>query len=83
MVARVLGSREVRVRVRSTVAEELPGVADLHDPVEVEVAHDQLLVVGVADVADELAARVDEVALAVEVVVAESASMPTRLIVPT
>ena len=31
----------------------------------------QLLVVGDADVADELAARVDEVALAVEVVVAD------------
>src|SRR4051794_32823484 len=47
----------------------MPCVADLADQVEVEVADDQLLVVGAADLADELAARVHEVALAVEVVV--------------
>ena len=45
MVAR-LRSREVRVRVGPAVAVELPGVADLDDEVEVEVADDQLLVVG-------------------------------------
>ena len=38
---------------------------------EVEVADDELLLVGIADVADELPARVDEVRLPVEVVVAE------------
>ena len=56
--------------VGTAVAVELPGVADLDDLVEVEVAHDQLLVMGRSDVADELSARVDEVALAVEIVVA-------------
>ena len=68
---RELRSDEVLVCVGSPVAEELPGVADFHDPVEIEVANDQLLVVGRPDLADELAARVDEVALAVEVVVTE------------
>ena len=81
---RELGTRQVGVGVGPPVAVELPGVADLHDLVHVEVADDELLLMGVADVADELAARVDEVALAVEVVLAvPAASMPTRLIVPT
>ena len=59
------------VRVRPPVTIELPRVSDLGDLVEVEVADDQLLVVGGAELADELAARVDEIALAVEVVVAD------------
>ena len=66
-----LRSDEVVVRVRPAIAVELPRLADLGDLVEVHVADDQLLVVGRAEIADELAARVDEVALAVEVVVAD------------
>ena len=59
------------VGVGAAVAVERPAVADQLDLVHVEVADDQLGLVGVADVADELALRVDEVALAVEVVVAD------------
>src|SRR4029079_16879803 len=66
-----LWSDEVAVRVGPAVAVELPRVAHLVDHVEVHVAHEQLLVVRVADVADELAARVDEIGLAVEIVVAQ------------
>src|SRR5262249_51413910 len=55
----------------SSIPVELPGLADLGDHVEIHVADDQLLVVRRADRADELAARVAEVALAVEVVVAD------------
>ena len=62
---------EVVVGIGPTVAEELPRLADLLDLVQVEVADDELLLVRVTDVADELAARVDEVRLAVEVVVAQ------------
>src|SRR5687768_6686977 len=65
-----LRSDEVSVRVRPAVAVELPRLADFLDLVEVHVPDDQLLVVGAAQVADELAPRIDEVALAVEVVVA-------------
>src|SRR5688572_29334759 len=61
---------EVSIRVGSAVAVELPRLADLLDLVEVHVPDDQLLVVGAAQVADELAARIDKVALTVEVVVA-------------
>ena len=63
--------RQVAVGVGATVAVERPAVTDELDLVHVEVAHDQLGLVGVADVADELALGVDEVALAVEVVVAD------------
>src|SRR5918993_1703358 len=59
------------VGVGATIAVELPSVAHLADLVEVEVAHDQLWFVRVAGVTHKLAARVDEVALAVEVVLAE------------
>src|SRR6478736_927533 len=71
--AEILGlfGDQVFVGVGAAVAVEGPAVADLLDLVEVEVAHDQLRLVGVADVADELALGVDEVALAVEVVVAD------------
>src|SRR5688572_19227113 len=65
------GCDEIAVGVRPAVSIELPGVADLLDPLEIEVAHDQLLVVRRGDVTDELAARIDEVALPVEIVVAE------------
>src|SRR6266550_7848001 len=67
----VLRSDEVVVRVGPAVAVELPRLADLGDLVEVHVPDDQLLVMGRAQVADELSARIDEVALAVEVVVAD------------
>ena len=77
------GPDQVPVGLGTAVAVELPRLADLRDQVEVQVADEQLLVVRAADAADDLAARVDEVALAVEVVVAELGSMPTRLIVPT
>src|SRR6185369_15976474 len=57
----VLGSREVRVRVGSPVAVELPGVADFGDEVQVEVSDDEFLVLVARHVTDELSARVDEV----------------------
>ena len=60
MVARTQGRVRSRVRLGSPVAVELPSVADLRDPVQVEVADDQLLVVGAAHLADELAARVEK-----------------------
>ena len=59
------------VGVGPAVAVERPAIADLLDLVEVELADDQLGLVRVADVADELALGVDEVALPVEVVVAD------------
>src|SRR5689334_11508827 len=66
-----LRSDEVLVRVGPSIPVELPGLANLGDQVEVHVPDDQLLVVGRAQLADELAAGRDEVALAVEVVVAQ------------
>src|SRR5256714_868138 len=66
-----LGAYQIRIGVRAAVAEELPRLADLLDLVEIHIAHEQFLVVGAAELADELAARVDEVALPVEVVVAD------------
>src|SRR4051794_5474186 len=66
-----LRSDQVVVGVRPAITEELPRLADLGDLVEVHVADHQLLVMGRPEVADELAARVAEVALAVEVVVAD------------
>jgi hypothetical protein len=68
---RITRPRRARSSRAPSVAVELPVSADLGRSGRGQVADDQLLVVGVADVADELAARVDEVALAVEVVVAE------------
>src|SRR5262245_27354939 len=62
---------EVVIRVRPAIPIELPRLADLLDLVEVHVADEQLLVVGIAQLADELAARVAEVRLPVEVVVAQ------------
>ena len=66
-----LARDDLVVGVGAAVAVERPAVADLLDLVEVEVAHDQLRLVRVADVADELALGIDEVALPVEVVVAD------------
>src|SRR5689334_11518563 len=71
MIAPRLRAREVLIRVRSAVPEELPRVADFLDLVEVEVADAKPLVMGRSDPADELATRIDEVALPVEIVVAE------------
>ena len=59
------------IGVGATISIELPAVSDFSDPVEVEITHDQLWLVGVTDLADELAPRVGEIALAVEVIVAE------------
>src|SRR5690606_7765849 len=56
---------EDAVRIGAAVAEELPGAAHLLDHVEVELADDQLVLVA-ATHRDELAARVDEVRLTVE-----------------
>src|SRR5690606_38629802 len=59
------------VRVRPPVPVEGPQVAYLGEGAHVEVTdHDLLFGVG-GDVADELAARVDEVGLAVELVVTQ------------
>src|SRR5215218_4819311 len=66
-----LRAGEVVVLVGPPVAVELPGLADLRDEVEVHVPDDQLLLVRAPDPADELATRVHEVALPVEIVLAE------------
>src|SRR5687768_3679559 len=66
-----LWADEVVVGIGPAVAVELPELPHLRHLLEVEVTHDQLFLVGVADVADELAARIGEVGLAVEVVLAE------------
>src|SRR5919106_5307575 len=63
-----LGQRAVGLR--AAVAVERPELADLVDHVEVELAHDELLVTVAGGPADDLAPGVDEVAGAVEVVVA-------------
>lgn len=57
------------VRVGTPVAVERPRLPYVVDETEVEVADEQFLLLVGGDVADELAARVDEVAGAVEVVV--------------
>src|SRR3954447_7384118 len=59
------------VGVGPAVPVESPPVTHQLDLVEVEIAYDELRLVGVADIADELTLRVDEVALPIEVVVAE------------
>src|SRR2546423_1772712 len=46
-----LGAYQVRIGVRTAVAEELPRLTDLLDLVEIHVAHEQFLVVGAAQVA--------------------------------
>src|SRR5689334_19741157 len=71
IVSAILG--EDPVRVRTTIAEELPGPADLLDHVEIELAHDQLVLV-LAGAVEDLAARIDEVRVAVEL-----ADVPRRL----
>ena len=59
------------VGVRPAVAVERPQVADLGQQAHVQVADDHLVLGVGGGVADQLAARVDEVGLAVEVVVAQ------------
>src|SRR5580693_9391645 len=59
------------VLVGAAVAVELPQVADLGELLHVQVAHQDLVLVVGGGVAHQLAARVGEVGLAVEVVVAE------------
>src|SRR3546814_20908148 len=53
------------ISIWPTIAEELPGVAHGADQFHVEVVDDQFVLVAAGDLFD-LAARVDEVALAVE-----------------
>src|SRR6266536_3765496 len=65
------GQDQVFVHVRPPVTEELPRLADLLDLVEVHVPDEELLFVRVPQRSDELAARVAEVALPVEIVVAD------------
>src|SRR5436309_850282 len=55
----------VVVRLRPAVAEELPGAADLLDHVEVHLRDDELVFV-LAALRQEIAARIDEIARAVE-----------------
>src|ERR1041385_8671732 len=65
--------RQDPVRAGPAAAEELPRAAHFLDHVEVELADDQLVLVAAA-LRDELAARVDEVRLTVEL-----ADVPRRL----
>src|ERR1700756_4102368 len=73
MWSRILGSagwttsepNDPVVRLRTAVAIELPGVADLADLVHVEVGHDERVLVARRD-GEHLAARIAEVALAIE-----------------
>src|ERR1700746_3480599 len=65
------GLHQRPVRVRPAVAVELPQVPDLGQLGHVQVAHQHLVRVVRGGVADQLPARVGEVRLAVEVVVAE------------
>src|SRR4051794_12743140 len=60
-------SGDAGVGVGPAVAVELPVVAHLPHHVEVEVAHEQLLLVAAAQLADEVAAWIDDLAGAVEV----------------
>ncbi len=59
--------RDPGVRVGPAVAVELPVVAHLEHHRHVEVAHEHLLVLARTALADEVAARVDHLARAVEV----------------
>src|SRR6266702_4187476 len=61
--------RQRAVSLRAPIAVERPLLAHLLDQLHVEVAHDELLRLVRGHVADELPARVHEVAGAVEVVV--------------
>jgi hypothetical protein len=63
--------RQIAIGVGATIAVELPSIAHGLDEIHVEIAHDEFGLVGVTDVTDELAFRIDEVARAVEVVVAQ------------
>ena len=53
------------VAIGTAVAEELPGVADFRDHVQVQVCHHDFISMA-AGLRDELAARIAEVALTVE-----------------
>src|SRR6185369_14965788 len=72
-VAGASGSDERAVRIGATVADELPGGANLLDHVEVEVGHDHRVLVP-GRFGHDLASGVAEVALAVEL-----AHVPGRL----
>ena len=61
----LLHVRQRQIGFRPAVAEELPGVAGLLDEVEIHVMDQELVLVPAGDRLDH-AARVDEIALAVE-----------------
>src|SRR5688572_12421406 len=67
----VLG--EDPVAIGPAIAEELPGAANLFDQVEVQFADDELVLIFAA-ARQDLAARIDEVRVAVEL-----ADVPRRL----
>src|SRR6266516_2037 len=58
-------ANHVVVRLGPAVAEELPGAPDLFDHVEIHLRHNELVFV-LAALREEVAARIDEVARAVE-----------------
>ena len=68
---RILWCNDVIIGLRSAVAIELPCIAYLADQVKVQIAYDKFLLVGVANIAHELATRSAEIALAVEIVGSE------------
>src|SRR2546425_6667338 len=65
----------VAVHVRAAIAVELPGVADLANQVEVEIGHEQLLLL-LRRLRDDLPSRVREVARAVVLVRPELLLLP-------
>src|SRR5262252_7945830 len=60
-----LGTSDAGVGLGAAVAEELPGVADVGDEVEVEVRDEHFVFVA-RGLGDDLAARVAEIGLTVE-----------------
>src|SRR3954469_16882031 len=63
---RRLQRRNSAVSLRTPIAEELPHIADLADEVEVHVGYDDVVLSAPLALSDELPARIDEVALAIE-----------------
>src|SRR5438445_272381 len=64
-VLRRARTRDFAVRLRTSIAIELPGIADLLNFVEIQLGDKQLVFVA-AGLCDEFAARIAEIALAVE-----------------
>src|SRR5271154_7464981 len=57
------GLDEVAVGLRATVAVKGPAVADLGEEIQVEIPHDDVGGVIVTELADELAFRINEIAI--------------------